>query len=99
VSYPSFVNKDAIGINSRTILFNRFSSITEASEPKKLKRGDRFEDRILVSKLKESAPVVRYERQQRAFEKLQSTLKQMNESEALTEHRFKCGVCKENKLV
>ena len=79
--------------------FNRLSSITEASEPKKRKRGDRFEDRILVSKLKESAPVVRYERQQRAFEKLQSTLKQMNESEALTEHRFKCGVCKENKLV
>jgi hypothetical protein len=32
--------------------FNRFSSITEASEPKKLKRGDRFEDRILVSKRK-----------------------------------------------
>lgn len=66
---------------------------------KKRKRADRFEDRILVSKLKESAPVVRNERQHRDFEELQSTLKQMNESEALTEHRFKCGVCEETACV
>ncbi|VDI79792.1 Hypothetical predicted protein [Mytilus galloprovincialis] len=69
------------------------------TEPKKRKRSDRAEDKLLVNKLRSATDVIRNERQENQLSEFNQLLNGMEKSEAVTEHKIRCGICKEIKQV
>ncbi|CAG2217234.1 unnamed protein product [Mytilus edulis] len=70
-----------------------------STEPQKPKRSDRAEDKLLVNKLRSATDVIRNERQENQLSEFNQLLNGMEKSEAVTEHKIRCGICKEIKQV
>ncbi|CAG2232855.1 unnamed protein product [Mytilus edulis] len=70
---------------------------SNSTEPQKPKRSDKAEDKLLVNKLRSATDVIRNERQENQLSEFNQLLNGMEKSEAVTEHKIRCGICKEIK--